>query len=113
MRISDWSSDVCSSDLGWMAKNRLEQVVTGHGSEPLIDLPAFTLADPVYSRLHIVEYTTLRHAAQHPECMRQRIEQHFVGLKQVGSRDGSVANMGHGRAASPSWGIRQHWRNAY
>lgn len=27
--------------------------------------------------------------------------------------DGSVANMGHGRAASPSWGIRQHWRNAY
>lgn len=28
-------------------------------------------------------------------------------------RDGSVANMGHGRAASPSWGIRQHWRNAY
>src|SRR3546814_13384621 len=87
-----------------MAKIRLEQVVTGHGSEPRIDLPAFTLADPVYSRLHIVEYTTLRHAAQHPECMRQRIEQHFVGLKQVGSRDGSVANMGHGRAASPSWG---------
>ena len=27
--------------------------------------------------------------------------------------NGSVANMGHGRAASPSWGIRQHWRNAY
>ena len=27
--------------------------------------------------------------------------------------EGSVANMGHGRAASPSWGIRQHWRNAY
>ena len=26
---------------------------------------------------------------------------------------GSVENMGHGRAASPSWGIRQHWRNAY
>src|SRR3546814_19484511 len=88
MRISDWSSDVCSSDL----------------------LPAFTLADPVYSRLHIVEYTTLRHAAQHPECMRQRIEQHFVGLKQVGSRDGSVANMGHGRAESPSWGIRSEER---
>lgn len=30
----------------------------------------------------------------------------------IGAR-GSVANMGHGRAASPSWGIRQHWRNAY
>jgi len=28
-------------------------------------------------------------------------------------KTGSVANMGHGRAASPSWGIRQHWRNAY
>ncbi len=26
---------------------------------------------------------------------------------------GSVANMGHGRAVSPSWGIRRHWRNAY
>lgn len=25
---------------------------------------------------------------------------------------GSVANMGDCRAASPCWGIRQHWRNA-
>ena len=31
----------------------------------------------------------------------------------ISSYEGSVANMGHGRAASPSWGIRQHWRNAY
>src|SRR3546814_20960807 len=96
-----------------MAKIRLEQVVTGHGSEPRIDLPAFTLADPVYSRLPIVEYTTLRHPAQHPECMRQRIEQHFVGLKQVGSRAGPVATLGHGRAAAPPWGPRQHWRLAH
>src|SRR3546814_16992836 len=31
------------------------------------------------------------------------------GLTRVlGGISGSVANMGHGRAASPSWGIRQH-----
>lgn len=35
-----------------------------------------------------------------------------VRVKLVEAK-GSVANMGHGRAASPSWGIRQHWRNAY
>lgn len=33
--------------------------------------------------------------------------------KHIRAKYGSVANMGHGRAASPSWGIRQHWRNAY
>lgn len=47
---------------------------------------------------------------------------HLHTDKASGARDdrpglkaclGSVANMGHGRAASPSWGIRQHWRNAY
>lgn len=37
----------------------------------------------------------------------------FSGDWTARTRDGSVANMGHGRAASPSWGIRQHWRNAY
>ena len=35
-----------------------------------------------------------------------------VPIRWIGEQ-GSVANMGHGRAASPSWGIRQHWRNAY
>ena len=45
----------------------------------------------------------------------------LIDEEELGSDDdkepvaylGSVANMGHGRAASPSWGIRQHWRNAY
>src|SRR3546814_5217342 len=36
---------------------------------------------------------------------------HRVGYKSDEAFLGSVANMGHGRAASPSWGIRQHWRN--
>jgi len=61
--------------------------VAGHGSEPRIDLSDFALADPVYSRLHIVEYSTLRHAAQHPEGLRQCVEQHLVRLQQIGSRD--------------------------
>ena len=34
-------------------------------------------------------------------------------IQYIAATGGSVANMGHGRAASPSWGIRQHWRNAY
>ena len=37
----------------------------------------------------------------------------FLGDAANYALSGSVANMGHGRAASPSWGIRQHWRNAY
>jgi iron complex outermembrane receptor protein len=36
-----------------------------------------------------------------------------ITYQKIYTNDGSVANMGHGRAASPSWGIRQHWRNAY
>jgi hypothetical protein len=37
----------------------------------------------------------------------------FAAKEKISDATGSVANMGHGRAASPSWGIRQHWRNAY
>ncbi|BBB10718.1 transposase Tn3 family protein (plasmid) [Sphingopyxis sp. EG6] len=43
------------------------------------------------------------------ELLTETEREQLIGIP----RDGSVANMGHGRAASPSWGIRQHWRNAY
>ncbi|AYO75451.1 recombinase family protein [Sphingobium yanoikuyae] len=46
-----------------------------------------------------------------PEAVR-RIKSQGIEIGII-PRTGSVANMGHGRAASPSWGIRQHWRNAY
>ena len=46
------------------------------------------------------------------ELVINALKHAFPGDRQ-GKIEGSVANMGHGRAASPSWGIRQHWRNAY
>lgn len=42
-----------------------------------------------------------------------RLDETYVKVRGKWTYLGSVANMGHGRAASPSWGIRQHWRNAY
>src|SRR3546814_7699095 len=39
MRISDWSSDVCSSDLGWKARMRHRVDIDGQGSPALhVDL---------------------------------------------------------------------------
>src|SRR3546814_6586574 len=39
MRISDWSSDVCSSDLPWASlRVKLEQQFHRHGAEPSADL---------------------------------------------------------------------------
>src|SRR3546814_11744203 len=36
MRISDWSSDVCSSDLGWNVEERRSFSVAGHVEEVVL-----------------------------------------------------------------------------
>jgi len=61
--------------------------MAGHCSEPGIDLPRLPRPDLVDSGPHVVEDAALRHTAQHPECLRQRVEQHLMGLKQIGSHD--------------------------
>ena len=65
----------------------LEQVMAGHGREPGVDLPRLASANPIDCGLHVVEDPALRHAAQHPERLGQGIEQHLVGLEQIGPHD--------------------------
>src|SRR3546814_13113702 len=55
MRISDWSSDVCSSDLGRrLSTKRILEIVTEHGVETpdrgLVKLPAGQLAASTLNR---------------------------------------------------------------
>src|SRR3546814_16920707 len=55
MRISDWSSDVCSSDLGRrLSTKRILEIVTEHGVETpdrgLVKLPAGRLAASTLNR---------------------------------------------------------------
>ena len=65
----------------------LEQVMAGHGREPGVDLPRLASANAIDCGLHVVEDPALRHAAQHPERLGQGIEQHLVGLEQIGPHD--------------------------
>src|SRR3546814_9664976 len=62
MRISDWSSDVCSSDL-------------------------LAAPDLVDGGAHIVVNPPARHAAQHAKGVIMGVEQHLVGLQQIGPHD--------------------------
>src|SRR3546814_3878826 len=45
MRISDWSSDVCSSDLSWLHANNHSEIDLVARIETLDDEGAFRLAD--------------------------------------------------------------------
>src|SRR3546814_4288211 len=90
MRISDWSSDVCSSDLGGYPEKE-----SGLSKIPLI----WMIDEAEKAGLRVTESNLAKFAHGAPPDKNEH--------------QGSVANMGHGRAASPSWGIRQHWRNAY
>jgi hypothetical protein len=65
--------------------------VAGQSCEPRVDLPGFARSDPVDRRLHVIEDPTPRHAAQHPECLRQRIEQHLVCLERISAHNESPA----------------------
>ena len=69
----------------------LKQVMAGHGREPGVDLPGFASADPVDCRLHVIEDPTLGDATQHAERVVQGVEQHLVGLQQIGPHDEGFA----------------------
>src|SRR3546814_1408625 len=50
MRISDWSSDVCSSDLGWLAVQRICRAMLDEVAEIANTVTAsIRTAQPVYS----------------------------------------------------------------
>jgi hypothetical protein len=76
---------------GWIAELGIEQIVAGHGREACIDLPRLAGAHAVHGVLHIVVNAAPRHAAQHPEGMLMRIEQHLMGLQRIGAHDKSAA----------------------
>jgi hypothetical protein len=73
--------------------------MAGQSSKPRIDLPRLTAADLVDRGLHIIKNPALRHTAQHAEGLRQGVEQHLMGLEQIGPHDESAAmrqlGMGH------------------
>ena len=82
-----------------VAELRLEQVVAGHRGEPGVDLPGLARADPVDRGLHVVEDTASGHAAKDTERLSHGVEQHFVGLQQIGPNNERPAvrqlGMGH------------------
>ncbi len=67
-----------------IAELRLEDVVAGHRQEPGVDLARLAGADPVHRGLHVIVDAPPRHAAEDPEGVPVGIEQHLVGLQQVG-----------------------------
>jgi hypothetical protein len=64
--------------------------MAGQRGKARVDLPGLAATDLVDRRLHIVEDPTLRHAAQHPEGLCQRVEQHLVRLQKIGPNDKST-----------------------
>jgi len=57
----------------------LEQVMAGHRCKASVDLPNLTGTHPVDCVLYVVKDPALRNAAQHPERLGHRVEQHLVG----------------------------------
>ena len=69
---------------GRIAERGLEQIVAGHGGKARVDLPHLAGSDVVHGGAHVVEHAAARDAAQHPERLGERVEQHLVGLQPVG-----------------------------
>jgi len=55
-----------------------------HGEEAHVDLPLLAEADAVNRRLHVVMDAAPRHATEDAEPMPVSVEQHLVGLQQLG-----------------------------
>jgi hypothetical protein len=61
--------------------------MAGHRREPGVDLPGLARADPIDRSLHVVEDAATGDAAQNPERMGHRVEQHLVGLQWICPND--------------------------
>ncbi|EAT08499.1 hypothetical protein SKA58_18700 [Sphingomonas sp. SKA58] len=64
-----------------------EQIVADHRQEACVDGAFLATPDLVDGRAHIVIDTPARHAAQHAEGVIMGVEQHLMGLQQVGAHD--------------------------
>src|SRR3546814_9698758 len=62
MRISDWSSDVCSSDLD---EGALDDEIAGRGVRPFLEAPFLE------ARLKVADH---RHAAAHHDAVARGVE---------------------------------------
>ncbi len=62
-----------------------KHVVVRHRLEADIDLTLFAAADAIDCGAHVVINSTRRHAAKDPEAVPVSVEQHLMGLQQVGS----------------------------
>ena len=74
-----------------IAELRLEHEVADHRREADIDLPLLAATDLVDRGAHVVVDAALRDAAQDPEGVVVGVEQHLMGLLQIGSQHEDAA----------------------
>ncbi len=74
-----------------VAELGLVQIVTHHGVEPPVNLSLLATAHLVDSGLHIVVDTALRDTAEGDKGVVVGVEQHLVGLGQVGTHEVGTA----------------------
>ena len=72
---------------GWIAELGIEQVMADHGAKAQVDVAQLALAHPVDGRLHVVVDAAARDPAPRHKGMVMGIEQHLVGLQQVGAQE--------------------------
>src|SRR3546814_5346997 len=88
MRISDWSSDVCSSDLDHDLKTMTEQAATANWMKQMADIGLIvgSIRGAVFFTLLLLTGNTMAQA------VRERIPELAV-LKTIGFRDGAVLGL--------------------
>ncbi len=69
---------------GRVAELDLEEVVADHRGEACVDVARLAGQDLVHGGLHVVVDAALGHAVEHAEGVVMGVEQHLVGLQQVG-----------------------------
>gem|GEM_PF-1674071 len=69
---------------GRVAELDLEEVVADHRGEARVDVARLAGQDLVHGGLHVVVDAALGHAAEHAEGVVVGVEQHLMGLQQVG-----------------------------
>ncbi len=68
-----------------------KQIMADQGLEAGVDAPLLAAPDLVDGRAHVIVDAPARHPAQHPEGMIVGVEQHLVGLQQIGAHEESPA----------------------
>ena len=74
-----------------IAELGLEQEVADHGGEARVDLPLLAAPDSVDGGAHVVVNPAFGNAAEHAEGVIMRVEQHLVGLLQIGAENEGAA----------------------